>query len=798
MEVSDNFTAGTPNATGTLNINIVDDHPTAVDDNATYNPVTTNVVVVLDRSGSMNEYADGSPGNGHPSRLDVAIDSLEQLLNAYDDLGAVNVKLVWFAGSAGSEEGWLMGKDAVQDAIDILKGLSTQNSTNYDAALDEVMSELASGLPAASRSVVYFLSDGEPNSPDNSEGINGTEQAEWETFLSSKGFDMAYAFGIGTGIGGNIDELEPIGWTPAAGDGDAGATAIITDMSQLATYLLATVPTSGYLLSNDQGGADGGKTLFSVTFDGEEYVKADADPSTHVLTLTLPDGKGTLTIDFDDGSYKFIPGQYPVGSAAIQYTIVDADGTESNTATLNLTLNGNYIDAHDNYANAPAPGSSATTEQFNNDSHGWSTDGYGSSGDDDGHVVRTGGELQIALTANNDSIATSKSFTVAAGETVSFDWRTVVTGTGSHDNDRLQVEISGGGGTTTLYTVGNGDLNSGTFSKTFATGGTYTITVRVVDGTSGNSSANNSSKGLEAYIDDVMFTHAIAGAALLGNVITDEAGSDLADQIVNTTATVTEVNGEPIGSSGADITGDYGTLHINPDGSYEYHANAGVAAGHDDAFVYKLSSAADSDYATLNIHIGSGEAHLQATAESWTGSGSANDFHLGTTGGDTLNGGDGNDVIFGNYGNDIIHGNAGHDILHGNAGNDTLYGDAGNDILVGGQGSDTLHGGADADTFVWNAEDFTTSAVDRVTDFNMGDGDVLRFSDVLIGNNPDVVAGGALSGTDSNDVVVTLHSGANVQHVVIQDALVGAPDTSAALNAIEQHILNNKIITENS
>jgi Ca2+-binding RTX toxin-like protein len=443
-----------------------------------------------------------------------------------------------------------------------------------------------------------------------------------------------------------------------------------------------------------------------------------------------------------------------------------------------------------------------TTETFNNDSHGWTTDSY-TGGDNDGFVLRpwwdaNPNRLEIALDDDttdsggtvDPTIATSKSFTVAAGDTVSFAWTADATGGSTHDNDKFEIVVNDGSGTHTIYTVpSNGADGSGTYTHTFNTAGTYTVTLRVVDGTGGS----GDNKHLNVYIDDVVFTHALAGAALLGNVVTDEVGTDLVDQIGGQTAFVTEVNGVAIANDGLyhDVVGDYGTLRINAFGQYEYHANGNAAAGNDDAFVYKLTGTSDSDYATLNVHIGDTANHLQASAENWTG-GSGNDFHLGGTGGDALNGGDGNDVIFGNYGDDTIHGNAGHDILHGNAGNDTIYGDAGNDTLIGGQGSDILNGGTDADTFVWNAEDFTTSAVDRVTDFNISE-DVLRFSDVLIGNNPDVSVGGGILPGDANDAVVTLHNGAQTQYVVIQDAL-----NTNTLDQIEQHILTNKIITENS
>lgn len=795
-------------ATGTVNINIADDHPIAHDDAATYNPATTNVVIVLDVSASMGpnaSYGGGDPDGpgGFATKFDLAKAAITDLLSAYHDLGSVNVKIVWFGDTAETHTGWLSGSNVLSDAQGVLNGVTLQTYTHYDDAITLVKGQLAT-MPTADRSVMYFLSDGEPN--PSGEALNSTETAQWETALQGSHMDIVYAIGIGNGVT-DTTNLATVGWERGV-TGDANTVEIITTPSDLSGHLLATLPTHGNLINNDTAGADGDKHLYSVTLGADTYHVGDADATTHVLKLTLADGKGILTIDFDDGSFQYFPGHYPVGTAAIQYTIADGDGSHSNTATLNLTLNGAYVDAHDNYANAPLSSTSVTTETFSTDSHGWSLDSS-SGGDPDGYVVRSGGELKLALTTNstNSSIETSKQFTVAEGDTLSFKWRADATGGSSHDNDQFQIAVNDGSGTTTLYTVpNNGNDGSGTYTHTFGGTGTYTVTLRAVDGNGGNG------KNLDVYIDDMVFTHALAGAALFGNVITDHVGTDVADQMVNTVATVAEVNGVAIGGTGTDIAGDYGTLHINPDGSYEYHANAGVAAGHDDAFVYKLSSAADSDYATLNIHIGSGDTHLQASGETWTGSGTAHDFHLGTTGGDTLNGGDGNDVIFGNYGNDVIHGNAGNDYLHGGAGNDTLYGDAGNDILVGGQGSDILYGDGPgvsvhgADTFMWNAEDFTKNAVDTVKDFAPGEGDVLRFADVLLDHDGNAANGIQLdlvrmSGADSNNAQLTLHHGAETQTVVIENVFNSGMTSSqvdATLQAMEQHILNHKIITEHS
>lgn len=801
-----------PAVHGTVSVSVDDAAPTAAPEVDEYSGgMTTNVVLVLDVSGSMGDDANGdAPGN--TSRLEFAKAAIMDLIDAYQDLGAVNVKLVWFDSNADTHEGWLTGPNVTTALQNLLNTLSDDGNTDYDDAISLVMSELADGLPPADRSVVYFLSDGDPN--PNSDGLNDTERADWEAFLQGSPIDMVYAFGMGADIT-STTELNPVGWERGVA-GDANTVDVIENLSDLSAFLQSTVPTMGNLLANDNGGADSGLALDSVTVDGVTHYIGEADAGTHKLALDLHDGKGILTIDFDDGSYVFTPGSTPVGQEIVNYDVRDADGTLAHT-TLTLNLRAAELDAHDNYtATVKAVDTDNSAGFDDNNYNDWSHPAHVNIV---GHGDYVGDkELELNVGANeNGSVESSKTFyDVNAGDSISFQWSAELIAANTnytHDADSVsyvieKYEWSFWDGwhweqvhSETLYTAGDA-TTSGTEPYTFGSDGTYRMRYIASDGNPDGSN-NNRLGGLNAYLDDVVYMGAYATIA--GNVVSDHVATDIVDQIGGQTAFVTEVNGVAIPNDGDyhTVTGDYGTLSINAFGQYEYHANAGTAAGNDDAFVYKLASTSDSDYATLNVHIGDTANHLQASAENWTGGGS-NDFHLGGTGGDALNGGNGNDVIFGNYGNDTIHGNAGHDTLHGNAGNDTIYGDAGNDTIIGGQGSDILYGDDlghtvhGADTFVWNAEDFTTSAVDRVTDFNMGEGDVLRFSDVLIGNNPDVVAGGALAGTDANDVVVTLHSGANVQHVVIQDALVGAPDTSAALNAIEQHILTNKIITENS
>lgn len=80
--------------------------------------------------------------------------------------------------------------------------------------------------------------------------------------------------------------------------------------------------------------------------------------------------------------------------------------------------------------------------------------------------------------------------------------------------------------------------------------------------------------------------------------------------------------------------------------------------------------------------------------------GNRGEIIMGLGGNDTLVGGNGKDCLVGGPGNDILRGNNGKDILIGGPGDDTLIGGNGKDVLDGGPGSDTCSGGNGNDTYI--------------------------------------------------------------------------------------------------
>ncbi len=88
-----------------------------------------------------------------------------------------------------------------------------------------------------------------------------------------------------------------------------------------------------------------------------------------------------------------------------------------------------------------------------------------------------------------------------------------------------------------------------------------------------------------------------------GNVITDINTSGETD-VVTAMTVVTAVNGQPVTALDTVINGLYGTLVIDPDGTYTYTPTASAAGvGQTDVFVYTLTDPVTGDTAQANLNI---------------------------------------------------------------------------------------------------------------------------------------------------------------------------------------------------
>ncbi len=336
-------------STSSLTVSVEDDAPgfDPAARSATAGLVNTNLLIVLDTSGSMST----PDGIGGLTRLDSAVQSISTLLDKYELNGNVAVRLVTFAETATPlGAGWL----TVQGAKNALATIAALGETNYDAALVAATAAFqTAGGQAGGQNVAYFFSDGNPTAPVGGEGIDAAQETAWTTFLSSQSM-RAVAIGLGPEpVAANLD---PIAYDGARGV-NTGAN-LVSNFEQLDGVLAGTIvaPLTGFLpgaTSQAVGGADGGY-ISHITIDNIDYSFAALRPlgtitttapagtytydaTTHVLQVATAKG-GTFNVDMDDGSYGYAPPKGAAGplTETIAFTVGDRDGDVLSSA---LTIN---------------------------------------------------------------------------------------------------------------------------------------------------------------------------------------------------------------------------------------------------------------------------------------------------------------------------------------------------------------------------------------------------------------------------------------------------------------------------
>ncbi|MBU0501404.1 MAG: VWA domain-containing protein [Gammaproteobacteria bacterium] len=161
-----------------------------------------NLMLIIDVSGSM--------GWGSPTPLSQVKSSANGLLDAYDNLGDVAVRIVTFgrySPEAGSE---FNGKNewmSVATAKGIINGLYADWGTPYEAAIDVAKQAFPSGKGNVyyenGSDVSFFLSDGYPNSSIYH------KETDWENFLIQ---NQITSHAVGFAGLSNTYHLEPIAY----------------------------------------------------------------------------------------------------------------------------------------------------------------------------------------------------------------------------------------------------------------------------------------------------------------------------------------------------------------------------------------------------------------------------------------------------------------------------------------------------------------------------------------------------------------------------------------------------------
>ncbi|WP_417604233.1 type I secretion C-terminal target domain-containing protein [Oceanimonas baumannii] len=132
------------------------------------------------------------------------------------------------------------------------------------------------------------------------------------------------------------------------------------------------------------------------------------------------------------------------------------------------------------------------------------------------------------------------------------------------------------------------------------------------------------------------------------------------------------------------------------------------------------------------------------------------------------------------------------EVLWGSSGNDTLLGGAGNDILNGGLGDNILTGGEGIDTFQFT--DVDINSVNKITDFNIGEQDVVDISELLSGadnTNLNSYLEFSLDGSDTVLTVTPSGAGSDTQEIRFEgvDLLNGMSSADLIQSMVDDNTL---------
>ena len=747
--------------TGNLVVSIVDDVPKAVasERSVTAMEVDTNLLIVLDVSGSMKDDS-GVPGL---SRMDLAKQAINALLDQYDDMGDVKVQLVTFSGSATDQSTvWV----DVATAKTLISALIAHGDTNYDAAVAMAQTAFAtSGQLTDAQNVGYFFSDGKPTLGE----IGTADEAAWKAFLDANGIKN-YAIGLGSGVS-NV-HLDPLAY-----DGSTHTNTnavVVTDLNQLNSVLSGTVqgiPVTGNLLGEGGSfGADGG-FIKSLVVDGTTYsYNPDANGGQGALNASgganhgtfntatntvsiATDHDGTLVVNLDTGAFGYTSqtSTSTLITEHIGYTVSDNDGDlAGSNLVINVVPNSAPVAIADNVitnvlsGNIVVPGElllgndsdangdplTATPTGFNT---GWAAKGGDFTGTT-GTASFTGNNVQSINLDRSAFVANAASMTAMLVVSGALG---AVSNNNANDEDRLNISLKQGETLTLDHNLAAGrvameySLNGGPFvaindgaSFTAAADGNYQIHITNIPNP-GNGNVN----GSESY--QLTMTVNYAGAqdnttdyhgtytASDNHGGSDSAAVDISYQAGHT-LTGTAADDVLLAGNGDNVfnAGDGNDILSAGTGNNTLHGEAGndllySGSGNDLLDGGTGSDTASYAHASAGVTVNLGLLAAQNTLGAGTDT-------LASI--ENLVGSNFNDTLTGNSAGNRIDGGLGHDVLNGGGGDDTLIGGLGNNILTGGNG---------ADTFQWQAGN---SGHDVITDFTPGL-DKLDLSQLLQGEN---------------------------------------------------------------
>lgn len=694
--------------------------------------------VITSSRGS--DVVDGGGGTGNDKLVmdwSSIADPLQGISNAYigngwnrfssrsgDQLDYINIELFDLRGGAGADT--LVG-GALKDTLSGNGGDDTLDSGTGDAVINGGAGNdrWVADLSAEAKPVLFNAATSQTaaQATESGSSVLGIEAVSLQTgggidVIDTRGF----ALNDTINTGGGRDTIRP-GLGIDTVDGGAGTDTLVLDYAALSSPITSTYIGNGW---NQYGSADGTTHV--------NYINID--------TFDVTGGAGSDSLFGGSGVDRLVggAGDDRLDSAAGDAVINGGTGNDRWAADLSAETAAIVFNAaaSQTTAQATGAGSSVTGIEALTISTGLGADRIDMSGYAQGDTVNAG--------SGNDTINPGLGSDVVDGQ---------------GDTDTLVLDYSSLASDVGTSYIGNGWNQYGT-----ADGTTRVNYINIekfsITGGSGNDSLVGG--GATDVLSGGLGNDVLNGGS--GNdTITGGAGSDtwVADYSAATATMAITVSGTGAGS----LTSTDGVLT-----KISGIENITLTTGNNSDRVLATSSLGNDHIATLGgddvIDVGRG------TTE-WVDGGAGSDtlvidalsadtgihmFYAGNGWTEAVSATGAYKADFAGIEHLTFEGSNYNDRLYGFDSSDTLSGRAGNDILQGVGGNDTLTGGAGRDVFLF--ENASANGLDRITDANAADHDIIRLSGITLGAISNGSGASALAGevqVSSSLGVTTIHVG---------------------------------------
>lgn len=506
-------------------------------------------------------------------------------------------------------------------------GNSSPNSTAFTLTVDTTAPQtpiLTSVVDDVAGGVTGNLANGQITN-DNRPTLNGTAEAgsvvsiyDGNTLLgvTSANAGGAWSFTPTTGLNDGTRTLTVTATDPAGNVSPAtsGFTIVVDTLAPtvpLITSIVDDVPNNTGAIGNGQSTNDTQPTLNgtgsvstaatvivdtlapgtpSGTLSADGGSLSGQAEANGTVTVTLAGGVTLTTTAGSNGAWSLTLPTKQIEGQLINVTATDAAGNAS--GTLGITAPILPLAARDNITSLDLTSTAVTSTQNYSDYGLLLVGALGNVasvlGNDTAQVeftIAEGGTGDVTIDAAATGIVLSllstQEIVVQRYDTSLGAWTTIVnTAVGDFAN---LLTLTGSGVTLNLSGLGEGQYRVLTYNTSLLATGSYT---------SLDVDVHQTSAGI------------ISGPTIsTGNVMADDTAP------TGTTVTaITNANGvsTPVGAGGVDIQGQYGTLHINQDGSYTYTLTKPTAGyGHKESFTYTITqNGVGSSAAQLVINLG--------------------------------------------------------------------------------------------------------------------------------------------------------------------------------------------------